>query len=108
MFAMRQPADEGDGPRLGRERGTIVTVAAVIGLSIVAWIAVIADAMRAGSTSMDSASSTMGDMSMGASGGAASASAALAFLIAWGVMMAASDAVRARWHSARDLAGRAC
>ena len=39
--------------------------------------------------SMDSSSSTMGDMSMGASGGASSASAALAFLIAWGIMMAA-------------------
>jgi predicted metal-binding membrane protein len=61
----------------------------VIGLSIAAWVVVIADAMRAGSASMDSASSAMGDMSMGASGGAISTSAALAFLIAWGVMMAA-------------------
>jgi predicted metal-binding membrane protein len=89
MFAMGQHADEGGGPRLARERGTIVTVIAVIGLSIVAWVAVIADAMRAGATSMDSSSSTMGDMSMGASSGASSAPAALAFLIAWGVMMAA-------------------
>ena len=89
MFAMGQPADEGGSPRLERERGTIITVVAVIGLSIVAWVAVIADAMRAGSASMDSASSTMGDMSMGAAGGAASGAAALAFLIAWGVMMAA-------------------
>src|SRR5689334_13488180 len=89
MFAMGQRADEGGGPRLGRQRGTIITVIAVIGLSIVAWVAIIADAMRAGSTGMDSSSSPMGDMSMGASGGAASASAALAFLLAWGVMMAA-------------------
>jgi predicted metal-binding membrane protein len=89
MFAMGQHADEGGGPRLGRQRGTIVTVIAVIGLSIVAWVAVIADAMHAGSMSMDSSSSTMGDMGMAAPGGAASASAALAFLIAWGIMMAA-------------------
>ena len=89
MFAMGQQADEGGSPRLGRERGTIITVIALIGLSIVARVAIIADAMRAGSMSMDSSSSPMGDMSMGASGGAASASAALAFLIAWAVMMAA-------------------
>ena len=93
MFAMGQHADEGGGPRLGRERGTIITVIAVVGLSIVAWVMVIADAMRAGGMSMDS-SSTMGDMAMGNmamgdSGGASSAAAALAFLIAWGVMMAA-------------------
>ena len=89
MFAMGQQANEGGGPRLGRERGTTITVLAVIGLSIVAWVVVIADAMRAGSTSMDSASGTMGDMSMGASDGTGSAAAALAFLTAWGVMMAA-------------------
>ena len=89
MFAMGQHADEGSGPRLGRERGTIITVIVVIGLSIVAWIAVIADAMHAGGMSMDSSSSTMGDMGMEAPGGAASGTAALAFLIAWGVMMAA-------------------
>ena len=39
MFAMGQHADEGGGPRLARERGTIITVIAVIGLSIVAWVA---------------------------------------------------------------------
>lgn len=88
MFAMGQHAHEGDGSRLGRERGTIITVIAVVGLSIVAWVAVIADAMRAGGMSMDS-SSTMGDMAMADAGGAPSAPAALAFLIAWGVMMAA-------------------
>jgi predicted metal-binding membrane protein len=89
MFAMEQPAGEGGGPRLGRERGTIITVLAVIGLSIAAWVVVVADAMRADSMSMDSTPSTMGDMSMGASSGTASASAALVFLIAWGIMMAA-------------------
>jgi predicted metal-binding membrane protein len=89
MFATGQHADEGGGPRLARERGTILTVIAVIGLSIVAWVAVIVDAMHAGGTSMDSSSSTMADMGMSASVAPSSAPAALAFLIAWGVMMAA-------------------
>src|SRR5687767_13863757 len=99
MFATGQHADEGGGPRLGRDRGTVITVIAVIGLSIVAWIMIIADAMGTGGMSMDPSSSTMGDMAMGDmargdmvmgnSGGAPSTAAALAYLIAWGVMMAA-------------------
>lgn len=89
MFATGQHADEGGGPRLGRDRGTVITLVAVIGLSIVAWIMIIADAMGPGGMSMDPSSSTMGDMAMGDSGGAPSTAAALAFLIAWGVMMAA-------------------
>jgi len=89
MFATRRADDEGSGPRLGRERGTLITVAAVVGLSIVAWGLVIGDALRAGPSSMHAASDTMGGMSMTASSGAASAAAALAFLFAWGVMMAA-------------------
>ena len=93
MFARGQHADEGGDPRLGRERGTIITVVAVVGLGIVAWVMVIADAMGAGGMSTGS-SSTMGDMAMGdmvmaESGGAPPAAAELAFLIAWGVMMAA-------------------
>jgi len=88
MFAREQPADEGAAPRLGRDRASLITAVAVIGLGLVAWVGVIADASKAGMPGMETPPSAMdhGDM---ADGTGSSVMSAAAFLVAWGVMMAA-------------------
>ena len=88
MFAREQPADEGAAPRLGRDRASLITAVAVIGLGLVAWVGVIADASMAGMPGMEAPPSAMdhGDM---ADGTGSSVMSAAAFLVAWGVMMAA-------------------
>jgi predicted metal-binding membrane protein len=98
MLARGQSADEGGGPRLGRDRGTVITAVAVIGLGLLAWVAVIADAstmsMPGPATSPNGMSGMAGmpgmaGMEMAPVSPTPSLPSALAFLVSWGVMMAA-------------------
>ena len=92
MFAQGQTADEGGGPRLGRDRVTTITAAAVVGIGVLAWVAVIADASMAGMSGMSGMETSpggMGGMDMAPAGVAPSLPSALSFLVSWGVMMAA-------------------
>ena len=92
MFAQGQTADEGGGPRLGRDRVTTITAAAVVGIGVLAWVAVLADASVASMSGMSGTETSpggMGGMDMAPAGVASSLPSAMSFLVSWGVMMAA-------------------
>jgi predicted metal-binding membrane protein len=89
MFAQGQTADEGGGPRLGRDRVTTITAAAVVGIGVLAWVAVLADASMASMSGMETSPGGMGWMDMAPAGVAPSLPSAISFLGSWGVMMAA-------------------
>jgi predicted metal-binding membrane protein len=89
MFAKGQAADEGHGRRLGWDRISLFTAAAVVGLGILAWVGVVADASMVGTPGANMATNTMDDMPMSSAGPGLSILAATAFLVSWTVMMAA-------------------
>jgi predicted metal-binding membrane protein len=89
MFAMGRTADDGHRPRLGRDRGSVVTALAVVGIGLLAWAGVIADAGMAGMASTEMTPESMGGMNMAPAAGTVSILAAVTFLISWAIMMAA-------------------
>ena len=89
MFAQWRTADKGGGPRLGRDRVTTITAAAVVGIGVLAWVAVLADASMASMSGMETSPGGMGGMDMAPAGVAPSLPSAMSFLVSWGVMMAA-------------------
>jgi predicted metal-binding membrane protein len=89
MLAREQADDGGGGPRLGRDRPTIITAAAVVGLGVLAWASVIADASMTSMPGMEMSSGGMDDMGGRPFTAALSLPSAAAFLASWGVMMAA-------------------
>jgi predicted metal-binding membrane protein len=89
MLARGQAADGGRGPRLGRDRATVITAAAVVGLGALAWVAVIADASMASMSGMEMSSNGMDGMEAASPGAVLPVPSAAAFLVSWGIMMAA-------------------
>jgi predicted metal-binding membrane protein len=89
MLAREQAADGGGGPRLGRDRATIITAAAVVGLGALAWASVIVDASMTSMPGMEMPSGGMAGMNMTPAASGPSVRSAIVFLASWGFMMAA-------------------
>lgn len=89
MFARGQAADEGSGLRLGRDRASVITAAAVVGLGVLAWVGVVSDASMASMSGTEMALDGMNGMTMMSAGGGPSVQSAMAFLVSWSVMMTA-------------------
>lgn len=89
MFATGQTANGDSGPRLGRDRATVITAAVVVGLSALAWGAVIADASMTNMAGMEASPGSMGGMDMASSASIRSIPSVVGFLASWGIMMAA-------------------
>jgi predicted metal-binding membrane protein len=92
MLAQGQASQEGaSGQRLQRDRGTLLTGALLILITAIAWLVMIQQAGGLPGASTAHQSMAMSSMAGGMSDSTASASfgAVVAYLVVWGVMMAA-------------------